>query len=242
MRTTVLLSLLFLMAGCSGLNEVKTSLVGPRLSESENLKDPEEVEPETPLPTAMNERPNKNSLWQPGARSFFKDQRASRPGDILTVVVNVSDSAVMSNASQKSRSSQTKSALTKLAGSETGLHKYIPGITPASVLDTLSSPAHSGKGAINRSEQIKIEVAAMVTHVLPNGNLKIKGEQEIMVNSELRKLLVSGIISRSDIEPGNLVNSRRMSQARIYYGGEGEIQDAQQNKWGSKLVEAINPF
>lgn len=242
MRVYFLIFVTVFLSGCSGLNEVKTAVIGPQLSEAEDLSDPKEQERKTPLPVAMVEKPNKNSLWQPGARSFFKDQRASRPGDILTVVVNVSDSAVMNNASQKSRSSQNKSALNKLAGSETGLHKYIPGITPSSVLDTLSTPSHSGKGAINRSEQIKIEVAAMVVGVMPNGNLAIKGEQEIMVNSELRKLFVSGIISRADIEPGNLVNSRRMSQARIYYGGEGEIQDVQQNKWGNKLIEAINPF
>ncbi len=234
--------LLCCLGGCSGVGELKNAVIGSQLSEVENLKDPLEKKTKTPLPVAMVEQPNRNSLWQPGARSFFKDQRASRPGDILTVVVTVSDSAVMNNASQKSRSSQTKVSLAKLVGAETGLHKYIPGITPSNVLDTSSTPSHSGKGSVNRSEQIKMEVAAMVVDALPNGNLEVRGEQEIMVNSELRKLHVSGIISRSDIEPGNVVNSRRMSQARIFYGGEGEINDMQQNKWGNKVLEALIPF
>lgn len=231
-----------MLVGCSGINELKTAVAGTNLSGIDNIKDPEEAEVKTQLPAPIVEQPNRNSLWQPGARAFFKDQRASRPGDILTVVVNVNDSANMNNATKKERSSQNKSALTKLAGAETGLHKYIPGITPSSLFDTSSSPSHSGKGAINRAEQINLEIAAMVVQQLPNGNLVIKGEQEILINSELRKLHVSGIVSRSDIEPGNIVNSRRISQARIYYGGEGEINDVQQDKWGNKLLEAIAPF
>lgn len=230
------------VVGCSGANELKTAIAGPQLSAVENLKTPEEGLVKTPMPQATTEQPNLNSLWQPGARSFFKDQRASRPGDILTVVVNINDSANMNNATQKQRDSQNKGNLAKLAGAETGLYKYFPGITPGNVFSTQRNPSHSGKGTVNRLEQIKIEVAAMVVRLLPNGNLIIKGEQEILVNSELRKLHVSGIISKADIEPGNIVNSKRISQARIYYGGEGEIQDVQQDKWGNKIIEALMPF
>lgn len=228
--------------GCSGVKELKTAVVGPELSTVENLKSADDDLIKTPMPKTIIEQPNLNSLWQPGARSFFKDQRASNPGDILTVVVNINDSANMNNATQKQRDSQNKGRLNKLAGSETGLYKYFPGITPSSVFDTQRNPSHSGKGSVNRVEQIKIEVAAMVVRLLPNGNLVIKGEQEILVNSELRRLHVSGIISKADIEPGNMVNSKRISQARIYYGGEGEIQDVQQDKWGNKLIEAFMPF
>lgn len=231
-----------LISGCSGLGELKSAVVGTNLSGIDNIQDPDEQPVKTPLPPTIAEQPNRNSLWQPGARTFFKDQRASRPGDILTVTVAINDSANMNNATKKERASMNKSALSKLAGAETGLYKYLPGITPTNVFDTSSTPSHSGKGTINRAEQINLEVAAMVTQLLPNGNLVIKGEQEILVNSELRKLHVSGIISRSDIEPGNVVNSRRISQARIYYGGEGEINDVQQDKWGNKLIEAISPF
>lgn len=241
-RSSINLIYILLLAGCSGGNELKTALMGPQLSDVENLKTPEDGAVKMPLPQTIVEQPNLNSLWQPGARSFFKDQRASRPGDILTVVVNINDSANMNNSTQKQRDSQNKSILNKLAGAETGLYKYFPGITPASVFDTKSSPSHSGKGSINRVEQIKLEIAAMVVQLMPNGNLMIKGEQEILVNSELRRLHVSGIISKADIEPGNVVNSRRISQARIYYGGEGEIQDVQQDKWGNKIMEAISPF
>lgn len=231
-----------MLVGCSGISELKTAVAGTNLSGIDNIKDPEEAPIKTPLPDAMVEQPNRNSLWQPGARSFFKDQRACRPGDILTVTVNINDSANMNNSTKKERTSQNKSALSKLAGAETGLSKYFPGITPSSVFDTSSTPSHSGKGTINRAEQINLEVAAMVVQLLPNGNLVIKGEQEILVNSELRRLHVSGIISKADIDPGNIVNSRRISQARIYYGGEGEINDVQQDKWGNKIIEAIMPF
>lgn len=243
MRQKLLIVIMSLVVNaCSGVKELKTAITGANLSETDNLKDSEHQPIKTPLPTPITEQPNQNSLWQPGARSFFKDQRASQPGDILTVSIDINDSASMNNTSSKSRTSQNNSVISKLAGAETGLKKYFPGISPPTIFDTKSSPSHSGSGTINRSEKVNLEVAAMVVELLSNGNLFIKGEQEVLVNSELRKLYVSGIISRADIEPGNIVSSRRISQARIYYGGEGEVNDVQQDKWGNKVIEAIMPF
>jgi flagellar L-ring protein precursor FlgH len=233
--------LCFLITGCSLAEDLGGAITGPQLSETKNLEQDEAIE--TPLPLeAFAEDHSPNSLWRKGATSFLQDQRASREGDILTVVVKVNDSANLQNNTKVQRTSTNSLAAPKLFGNETGLSDYIPEIDPTNLLSTAAAPSHDGKGSAQRSENIQFEIAAMVIKRLPNGNLFVKGEQEMMVNKELRKILVSGIVAPADIEPGNIVNSRRLSQARIYYGGEGSIQGAQNAKWGTKLLEAITPF
>jgi len=240
-QITALCTLMFILSGCGLFSGIKNATMDPQLSQIKNVKK-EDEKIATPLPKPQEPRINNNSLWQPGAKAFLRDQRASEPGDILTVKVVVNDSAAMNNSTSHDRKSSLKTNLTKLAGSETGLGKYIPGITPTSVLDTLSNPTHAGKGSIKRDESVSLEVAAMVVEILPNGNMYIKGEQEFIVNHERRDVHVSGIIKAADIEPGNIVYSNRIAQARIFYGGEGHIDGAQRQKWGSSLVEAITPF
>lgn len=240
-KISALCTLIFGLSGCGLLSGIKNATMDPQLSRIENIKK-EDEKVQTPLPKPQEPKINNNSLWQPGAKAFLRDQRASEPGDILTVKVVVNDSAALNNSTSHDRKSSLNTSLTKLAGAETGLGKYIPGITPASVLNTISNPTHAGKGSIKRDETVSLEVAAMVVEILPNGNMYIKGEQEFVVNHELRNVHVSGIIKAADIEPGNIVFSNRIAQARIFYGGEGHIDGAQRQKWGSSLVEALSPF
>lgn len=240
-KITVICTAIFLLSGCGLFSGIKNATMDPQLSPIENIKK-ENERVQTPLPKPQEPKINNNSLWQPGAKAFLRDQRASEPGDILTVKIVLNDSAAINNATSHDRKSSLKTNLTKLAGAETGLGKYMPGITPASVLDTLSNPTHSGKGSIKRDETVSLEVAAMVVEILPNGNMYIKGEQEFVVNHELRNVFVSGIIKAADIEPGNIVFSNRIAQARIFYGGDGHIDSAQRQKWGASLADAISPF
>ncbi len=233
--------LCFLITGCSVVQDVNNAITGPQLSDTKNLEEDEQIETPLPLET-LSENHSANSLWRKGATSFLQDQRASREGDILTVVVKMNDSANLQNSTKFQRASANSLAAPKLFGNETRLSDYIPGIDPKNLLSTAAAPSHDGKGSAQRSEAIQFEVAAMVVRRLPNGNLFIKGEQEMMVNKELRKIQISGIVAPSDIEPGNIVNSRRLSQARIFYGGEGDIQGVQGAKWGNKLLDAISPF
>jgi flagellar L-ring protein precursor FlgH len=99
-----------------------------------------------------------------------------------------------------------------------------------------------GQGDVNRQEQIQVSVAAVVTEVLPNGNLAISGSQEVRVNYELRQLTVAGIVRPSDISRANTISYDRIAEARISYGGRGRSSEVQQPSWGQQIYDFVKPF
>lgn len=184
-----------------------------------------------------------NSLWRQGSRAFFKDQRAAQVGDILTVRVRVTDRAQLDNSTKRSRSNGESLGAENLFGLEAGGTKLLP---PDARLDALvkadSDSKSEGAGSIRRSEQLVTDVAAVVTQVLPNGNLVIEGKQEIRVNFEVREMIVAGVVRPEDIEAGNTIESTKIAQARIAYGGRGQITDVQQPRYGQQVMDVLLPF
>lgn len=187
-----------------------------------------------------------NSLWQPGARGFFRDQRASRVGDILRVTINIDDEAQFTNTSVANRVTSDDSRVDAIAGLESKIGRLIPfaGVTtnPGNLIDYSSNTQNTSNGNINRDEEVTAQVAALVTQVLPNGNLVIEGTQEVLVNYEVREISIRGVIRPQDITAENSVNSAQIAQARIVYSGRGRISDTAQPRWGAQAVEILSPF
>jgi flagellar L-ring protein FlgH len=184
-----------------------------------------------------------NSLWQPGARTFFRDQRARRVGDILKVVIKIEDKADMKNKTDQSRGAQDSAKAPKALGFERKLRNVFPkAIDPANLLDITNSNKTNGEGTIARKETIQTQIAAVVTQILPNGNLVVNGSQEIRVNYELREVTVSGIVRPEDISADNSVQSDQIAEARIIYGGRGNITNMQQPRIGTQIIDIISPF
>jgi flagellar L-ring protein precursor FlgH len=184
-----------------------------------------------------------NSLWRSGARAFFIDQRAGRVGDILTVQIDIDDSAKTINSTSASRTSGMKAGIPHLLGLESSLGKILPGeYDPANALETNSTTSNAGQGAVNRSEKISLTIAAVVTAVLPNGNLVIQGTQEVRTNTDLRQLTIAGIVRPEDISSANTVRHTQIAEARISYGGRGDISRVQKTPAGQSLVERFSPF
>ncbi len=184
-----------------------------------------------------------NSLWRNGARAFFHDQRASKVGDILTVQIDISDSAKLSNTSSTSRKSDTTVGVNHLLGLESSLGKLLPkGFDPTNAIGTNSALTSEGVGSVNRSEAVSLTVAAIVTSVLPNGNLVIEGRQETRINAELRELTVAGIVRPEDISSANVVKHSQIAEARISYGGRGDVSRVQKTPAGTALVQRFSPF
>ena len=184
-----------------------------------------------------------NSLWQAGARAFFKDQRASRVGDILTVYIDMSDQAKLANTTKRSRQSGEDSNITNFLGLEAELGKVMPkAFDPTAAAKLGSTSTSTGTGSVDRKEEIKLTVAAIVTQVLPNGNLVIEGRQEIRVNFEKRVLIVAGVVRPEDITAQNTIDSSKIAESRISYGGKGQITDVQQPRYGQQVLDILLPF
>jgi flagellar L-ring protein precursor FlgH len=209
------------------------------------------VEPlTTPAPTGLPMPPVQethyapNSLWRAGARTFFNDQRAARIGDLLTVKIQIDDSAQVTNSTDRSRSSSASTGVTNFLGLEKALGRALPtgAVDTANLINGQGDTSMKGDGAVNRQEKIELTMAAMVTQVLPNGNLAIAGRQEVRVNNELRELTVAGIIRPEDIAADNTIRNSQIAEARISYGGRGTISAMQKPGWGQRIGDAIAPF
>ncbi len=196
-----------------------------------------------PLPEAETANHMPNSLWRQGARAFFRDQRARRVGDIVTVSIAINDDASFDNTTTRSRTSTEDADLTNIFGYESNLGRILPGaINPASVLSVGGTSNTTGVGGVDRSEQLNITIAAIVTQVLPNGNLVIQGRQEVRVNFEVRELLVAGVVRPEDISSANTISHTQIAEARISYGGRGQLTDVQQARYGQQVLDILFPF
>ncbi|WP_319532039.1 flagellar basal body L-ring protein FlgH [uncultured Cohaesibacter sp.] len=176
------------------------------------------------------------SMWDSERTEFFKEPRAKSVGDVLTVAIDISDEANLDNESDRSRSSNNTSGLDFTFGLF-GFEDEGSGD-----LDIGSDTASRGRGEINRSEKISLQVAAVVTQKLPNGNLVISGTQEVRVNNEVRVLNVEGIVRPRDIGPENTITYDKIAEARISYGGRGHVSEMQKPAWGQRIYETITPF
>ena len=238
--TGSLLVILVVASGCSSLDRLSHIGEQPKLTAIENPTAQPGYKPvQMPMPKPETASYNANSLWRNGSRAFFKDQRAARIGDLLTVTVNITDKANIANETQRSRTNKEDSGITDFAGSKTlGANKILPG----RILTADSTASSDGKGSVNRQEALQTNVAAVVTQVLPNGNLVVEGKQEIRVNFEIRELIVAGIVRPEDIQSDNTIDSSKIAQARIAYGGRGQITDVQQPRYGQQVMDVLLPF
>jgi len=199
--------------------------------------------PAMPMPAPEQVTYQPNSLWRSGSRAFFRDQRAARVGDILTVVINIDDSAKVGNSTKRSRANSENSSMDNFLGLETKLNKVFPNaVDPSSLSDLASDSSSAGTGSVDRKESITLTIAAVVTDVMPNGNLVIEGKQEVRVNYEVRELLVQGIVRPEDISNTNTISNTQIAEARISYGGRGQITEVQQPRYGQQLYDILWPF
>ena len=231
-----------LLASCSAIDRLKNVGEQPALSAIENPTAQPGYKPvQMPMPAPQPASYNPNSLWRNGSRAFFKDQRAMQVGDIMTVKVKITDAAKIENGTQRSRSSKEDSGITDFAGSKL-LTGSAAQVLPGRLLTADGTASTDNKGSVDRKEALTTNVAAVVTQVLPNGNLVVEGKQEVRVNFEIRELIVAGIVRPEDIQSDNTIDSTKIAEARIAYGGRGQITDVQQPRYGQQALDILLPF
>lgn len=246
-----LLASCVLLSGCGAMDRISNIGKAPAMSTINNPVTQPGYQPVSlPMPAPQNVTRQKNSLWQPDRVTFFKDQRAANVGDIITVTINVNDKATIENETQRTRSSTENANLASFLGSQNKLNKYFPeaindsttGAINPDVVDLGADSNHDGKGTIDRKEEIDLRVAAIITQILPNGNMVVHGRQEMLVNYEKRILQIDGVIRPEDISVYNEISYDQVAEARIVYGGEGQLSDVQQPRYGQQLYDVIFPF
>ena len=229
------------LAGCGAADRLSNVGKAPSLSAIDDPTASPGYKPVS-LPMPPPEQPvyQANSLWRSGSRGFFKDQRAMRIGDILTVKVSFKDSANISDTTARSRNNGENMGVSSLFGAQ-GM--VVPsGTDPANMVNATSTSSSTGTGSVARSEALTTNVGAVITQILPNGNMVVEGKQEVRVNNEIRELIVAGIVRPEDVESDNTIDSTKIAQGRISYGGRGQISDVQQPRYGQQVMDVLLPF
>ena len=233
-----------ILGGCSTADKIANIGQPPAMTQIANpMTDPGYQPVSLPMPPQEHITPQKNSLWQSNRVTFFKDQRANNIGDIITVTIDIEDEATLENDTSNTRSSDNSAGLNNFLGLEQSLSRVLPeAVDNASLADFGSNSTHSGSGSIEREDEVKLRLAALITQILPNGNMVIHGKQEVLVNFEKRILQIDGVIRPQDISTANTVSYDQIAEARIIYGGEGQLTDVQQPRYGQQLYDIIFPF
>lgn len=242
--TPIVLAFGLITAGCSSAN-----IMEPPKALPDNWAPPEVHAEQMPYlrGAAPNAGPNDvraASLWSSSPKSLFGDQRASQYGDILTVVVEIDDEAEMINSSSQTRQSDQDFSVNALFGLPEYMNSRVlpTGASLAPAVDLNRSSAVTGNGNIKREEKLTLRLAARVVEVLPNGYLSLAGRQEIMVNNETRYLQVTGLVRTQDISRRNTITYDKIAEARIFYGGQGQVTQTVKPGLGNKVLSKIIPF
>jgi flagellar L-ring protein precursor FlgH len=244
-KTLLSFTCLVSLSACSAtMDRLKSVGQDPPMAYVENPTQRQGYQPVTlPMPDRRVEEQQANSLWMSGRKSFFKDQRASQVGDIMTVLVDIKDNATLENKTQKTKAGADSVGIPNFLGLESKVASVLPGAPSASALIGANSTVNdTGHGKIERTEDVQLKVAAVITQILPNGNMVIHGRQQVRVSNERRDLEVAGIIRPEDISTGNTIGYEKIAEARIAYGGQGMLTDANRPRYGSEVVDILSPF
>ena len=231
-------------AGCAGnRNSIQPAL------EQMQAKEAMAHQP-APEPTVDSD----GSLWQVSSsfNGMFIDTKARNVGDIVTVEINESAKASNKANTETGRTSSLEAGIEKMFGIEDWwqnqmlpkINNDLPRIDPfgnPSVKGSMKSK-FAGDGATTRSGTLSAFITCRVVNVMPNGNLKIVGTREVMVNNENQLIILSGVIRPRDISDENIIRSTFISDAKIAYSGSGIVDDRQRPGWLANVLNNVWPF
>jgi flagellar L-ring protein precursor FlgH len=220
---------------------------GPKISQIQNPTMAKGYAPVSmPMPAPTQPEHHINSLWQIGSKAFFKDQRAGRIGDIVTVSVLIDNKESTNFTPSMSKETKNDRSIVNFLGLEHQVKRILPhkfsSNLPEKWINATSKPSHTGNGKYNLEDKMKFTISATIIQIMPNGNLVIQGHTEFKLMNEVREVELRGIVRRSDIQSNNSISSDKIAELRIVYAGRGDITDVANKPWGVQAVEKIMPF
>ena len=232
------------LSGCNVFTRLADVGGGPKTTDIANPTTQPGYKPvNLPMPAAQPVDINPNSLWRAGARAFFKDIRAKAVGDIITVKVLIVDSGKLENKTERERDDRETAAVPNFLGLELEYAKKLPqGIDASRMLAFANNHKTKGDGDIDRKETVTLTFAAVITQIMPNGNMVLMGRQELVVNQEIRELVVLGVVRPEDIDADNTITHEKIAELRMAYGGRGTLSGLQAPRWGAQVWDILFPF
>jgi flagellar L-ring protein precursor FlgH len=180
-----LLLALLSLPGCGVVTELSNTGRAPPLSPITDPTAAPNYHPiSMPMPLVDVAPASPNSLWQSNATTFFKDQRASRVGDILTVLVTINDNATLKDDTSAGRTGTSSLGIPALFGLQNLIPKIFgSSVSSSNLVSATGSSSSTGTGSIARNETVTLSLAGEITQILPDGNLVVAARQEMVVNS-----------------------------------------------------------
>jgi flagellar L-ring protein FlgH len=185
------------------------------------------------------------SLWNDNGElaRLYSDNRASRVGDIVTIRITENASGAKTATTKTAKDSSMDSSFSGNFNNFFGLPARVLGfLSPSASAKIATKDSYAGNGTTTRNDQLTASMTAMVMEVYPNGNLKILGHREVVVNSERQTMEVTGIVRPIDVDSRNTVQSTAIADAKISYSGFGVVDDKQHPGWLSRVFNFISPF
>jgi flagellar L-ring protein precursor FlgH len=210
----------------------------PRIDTVANDQQKQDVE--KALSTPHDHSSSTGSLWANGGMGLLSDPKAARVGDLVTVLVSEKAKATRSLGSKQSKKSARKTGLA--ANIAYGGALGNKDVKPTGDLSMSNSKSFNGSGSTNNSDTLTASVTSVVTHVYPNGNMRISGKRLLIINHEPQEITFSGVIRPIDISATNTIQSSKVAQAQISYGGTGALATVAHEGWLSQTLDYIWPF
>ncbi|MEH6789193.1 flagellar basal body L-ring protein FlgH [Parasphingorhabdus sp.] len=186
--------------------------------------------PPAPEPVAAN-----GAIFQvaSGYSALTNGTRASRRGDIITILLVEQTRASKSNSASKDRNGGFS-----LAPPATGLFSFF---SPSDVTAS-GNQNFSGTGSAGQSNSLQGQISVTVAESYPNGTMLVRGQKLTSLNRGDEHTQFSGLVRAIDVSPDNTIPSTRVADARIIYGGTGEIASASKQGWLQKFFSFVSPF
>jgi flagellar L-ring protein precursor FlgH len=241
MQKKLLISLSVVGLSCF-LSGCTAKLTDPEI----NFEPPAYVE-QMPAREEKQDFTSTGSLFGKGDNPLFSDHKAMRVNDIVTVII--SETAKSSNTGSKqlseTDSSQLGGGIFSSSGAASGNVKNamnsVNGFSDIA-FNSKSSSAYKGKGSAVKDASFTTTISARIVKVLQNGNYFISGRREILVDDQKQLIEISGVIRPYDIDQYNRINSTQVSDAKILYKTEGDMDRATKQGWGTKIIQSVWPF